>query len=162
MQIFGHVLEPCVHALAVARVDREAGTDVAGQQLVIELVAQLAELLDVGGEEHVAPRVEVVQVILEQPLAQGVVDLHARVVVPAETFDDVEGGQALGAVVAERLLLSAGLQQPGTGQRQQQDGTNDDRGAESAGLLHKDLANGLGSNDFAAIITHNQRGIHGH
>jgi hypothetical protein len=162
VQLPGHALEARDQAFAVALVDREAGTDVPGQQLVVELVAELAELLDVGAQEHVAARIEVVEVAVEQPFAQGVVDLDAGIMVPAEAFDDVEGGQALGAVVAERRVRGPGLQQPGAEQRQQQDGTNDERGAWSAGLLHKGSANGLGSNDFGSIITHNQNAIHGH
>jgi hypothetical protein len=146
----------------LALVDRESGADVAGQQLVVELVAELAELLDVRAEEHVAARIEVLQVVLEQPFAQGLVDVDARIVMPPEALDDVERGQALGTVVAERLAGCIGLQQRGAEQRQQQEGTYDDRGTETAGLLHKGLAIGLGSNDFATIITHNLQRIHGH
>jgi hypothetical protein len=145
---------------AIPFVDEEPGVQVTRQQGVVQPGAQALELGDIGFKEDAARAVEVLEIVVEQPTGERVVDRHPRVMVAPQAFDDVQRGKALQSVVAQRLILCQGECRQRQQQRYlKQQGVNE-TGAELQAFGH--LCGRLGNgDDNAGDITDNPSAFHG-
>ncbi len=92
------VVEAVLQAFQMPFVDDEARLEVAALEEIIELVAPLAELLEVRRQEIAARRIEHLDVAVEDLRRACIVQWRLVVVVTLEQFDHVQAGDHLFAI----------------------------------------------------------------